>query len=271
VAVEMITAVANFVRGQGLEVGAPISLRSTNNVVAWMCPSPVVAKIARDLDASTRELQLATMLAAVGAPVVPPIEIGIVQPVNVEGQWATFWHYVADERSATATQVAASLGRLHAGLATVPGRTTFPPCWGRLESAADLLDDPELPGELAATDRSLLRRALLEGVAALASLSDHPHVLHGSPHRFNILVMDDEAVFIDFETVELGPLEWDLAHLDGDVADLYPADLDQDLLQRCRISISAATSMWCWEGIDRGPDMRSHAEDHLEIVRRSLA
>jgi len=266
-----MTAVANLVRGQGLEVGEPVSLRSTNNVVAWMFPSPVVAKITRNLDASVRELQLATFLASVGAPVVPPIEIGITQPIKVARQWATFWHHVDDERTATAGQVAASLYRLHHGLAAVPGRTAFPPCWVRLESAVELLDDPELPGELASDDRSLLRRALLEGIAALAPLSDHFHVLHGSPHRFNILVVNGEAVFIDFETVELGPVEWDLAHLDEEVATLYPTDLDGDLLRRCRISISAATSTWCWKGIDRGADMRSHAEQHMEIVRHALS
>ena len=213
---------------------------------------------------------MATFLAAVGAPVVPPIEIGIAQPVNVEGQWVTFWHHVADERTATPTQVAVSLDVLHAGLAKVPGQSKFPPCWGRLETALDLLDNPDLPGGLTEDDRALLRRALLEGIATLASLSDPPHVLHGSPHRFNILVMYGEAVFIDFETVELGPLEWDLAHLEGEVAGLYPADLDEGPLRHCRIAISAATSTWCWEGIDRGAGMRSHAEDHLETVRRAL-
>jgi hypothetical protein len=71
--VDLITSVANLARGQGLEVGVPVNLRSTNNVVAWMHPSRVVAKIARDFDASARELQRATFLAAIGAPVVPPI------------------------------------------------------------------------------------------------------------------------------------------------------------------------------------------------------
>ena len=46
---DLITAVANLVRDQGLEVGVPVNLRSTNNVVAWMRPSPVVAKIARSV------------------------------------------------------------------------------------------------------------------------------------------------------------------------------------------------------------------------------
>ena len=269
--VEMITEVANLVRDRGLDVELPVHLRSTNNVVVWMCPSPVVAKIAPEFDASTRELHVAKSLAAVGAPVVPPIEIGINQPVNVADRWATFWKYVAHEGTATPAQVAVSLDDLHTGLAGVRDQTRFPPCWGRLESAAGLLGDPELPGGLSRHDRSLLRRAVLDGIAALASMSDPPHVLHGSPHRSNILVVDGEAVFIDFETVELGPLEWDLAHLDEEVAAHYPAELDQDLLRICRIAIGAATSAWCWEGIDRGADMRGHAELHLEFVRRALA
>jgi hypothetical protein len=269
--VDLITSVANLVRNQGLEVDEPVNLRSTNNVVAWMHPSPVVVKIAGDFDSARRELHTATFLVSIGAPVVPPIEIGIAQPVNVAGRWATFWHHVADGGVATAAQVAASLDELHAGLAKAPGRTTFPPCWNRLETAVVLLEDSEISGRLTADDHSHLRRALLDGIAALTSLGDPPHVLHGSPHRFNILVTGGTAVFIDFETVEQGPLEWDVAHLDQEVAALYPADLDEDLLRTCRIAISAATATWCWHAIDRGADMRTHAEQHLDSVRRSRA
>jgi len=98
--------VANLARDHGLDVGVPVSLRSTNNLVVWLRPSPVVAKVSRDSDASSRELQIATFLAAVGAPVVPPIEIGLAQPVGMAGQWVTFWHYVADEGTATAASIA---------------------------------------------------------------------------------------------------------------------------------------------------------------------
>jgi hypothetical protein len=83
----------------------------------------------------------------------------------------------------------------------------------------------------------------------------------------NIVAVNHVPAFIDFETVELGPLEWDLAHLEQKVADLYPVQVDLELLALCRVMVSAATSIWCWEGLERGPDMRSHAEHHLEAVR----
>jgi hypothetical protein len=92
-------------------------------------------------------------------------------------------------------------------------------------------------------------------------------VIHGSPHRFNILVVDAPPQFIDFETVELGPLEWDLAHLEPEVADLYPGEFNDQVLALCRVMVSAATSTWCWEGSGRGPDMQIHAQHHLEMVR----
>ncbi len=267
----VITRVANLIREQGLEVGIPVELRSTNNVVAWMSPSPVVAKIARDFAASAQEHQVAMALAALGAPAVPPIDIGLAQPINVEGQWVTLWRYVADERMATPAEVADSLFDLHAGLAQILSPADLPPCGDRLEAVVELLDAPEFSVGLSEVDCALLRRALLNGIEALDSRSGDASVIHGSPHRFNVLVSDGRAMFIDFETVEQGPLEWDLAHLEEEVAHLYPLDVDRHLLETCRIAISAATSIWCWKAIERGADMRSHAEQHLDTVRRSLS
>lgn len=86
--------VIELTRDQGLDVGVPVNLRSTNNVVTWMRPSPVVAEMARDVDASARELQLATSLVAIGVPVVPPIEIGIAQP-TCRATLSTTWRLSA--------------------------------------------------------------------------------------------------------------------------------------------------------------------------------
>ena len=92
-------------------------------------------------------------------------------------------------------------------------------------------------------------------------------VLHGSPHRMNILSMRGAPVFIDLETIQRGPIEWDLAHLEPAVADLYPGPNDEDLLATCRTVVSAATATWCWDASERGPDMRAHAEHHLAVVQ----
>lgn len=123
---DLVTSVADLAREQGLEVGVPVNLRSTTNVVAWMPPSPVVAKIAGGFNASSREVRMATFLSGIGAPVVPPIEIGIAQPAGVAGRWVTFWRCVADEGRASAAEVTSSLDALHAAPAEAPGRTTLP-------------------------------------------------------------------------------------------------------------------------------------------------
>ena len=98
-------------------------------------------------------------------------------------------------------------------------------------------------------------------------LSDSGRVIHGSPHRMNIVVVAGTPRFIDFETVGLGPVEWDVAHLEPEVARNYPGHLDEETLDHCRMMISASTSTWCWGGLERGPDIREHAERHLGLIR----
>ena len=136
-------------------------------------------------------------------------------------------------------------------------------------SAVGALERPDFAPELVESDRALLRETLVDGIARLAKMTGGERVIHGSPHRFNILVVDAAPEFIDFETVELGPLEWDLAHLEPEVADFYLGEFDAQALALCRVMVSAATSTWCWEGLERGPDMQSHAQHHLQVVRSS--
>jgi hypothetical protein len=137
--------------------------------------------------------------------------------------------------------------------------------------AVRALERPGFAPELADEgDRALLRGALVDGLDRLGTLGTDTKVVHGSPHRFNILLVEGTPRFIDFETVEIAPLEWDLAHLEPEVADLYPGELDDEVLALSRVMVSAATSAWCWEGVDRGPDMRFHAQHHLDVVRSCL-
>jgi hypothetical protein len=267
--VDVITPVADLVRSWGLDVRDPVRLRSSNNVVVWLSPSPVVAKMSSQHDRANRELAIARELVELAAPVVSPFEQGSKQPVSMSGRVVTFWQYEPQNMAIelSANKVAAYLFRLHSCLASLRNRAAFPSFADPLMSAVSGLERPEFAPGLAEADSALLRETLVDGVTRLARITGGEQVIHGSPHRFNILNVGAAPKFIDFETVECGPLEWDLAHLEPAVADHYPGEIDHQALELCRVLVSAATSTWCWEGLERGSDMQSHAQHHLEVVR----
>jgi hypothetical protein len=80
---DVADALSDLVRSAGFEVTAPVELRSTNDVVIWLAPSPVVAKASDDGARLLRELEIARALVSVEAPIVPPINVGIQQPWQV--------------------------------------------------------------------------------------------------------------------------------------------------------------------------------------------
>src|SRR5262245_31387367 len=68
---DKIDAVASFARGLGVDVREAVPLRSTNNVVIHLRPSPVVAKIGVGRQSQLRlDLDVAVELAALGGPVI---------------------------------------------------------------------------------------------------------------------------------------------------------------------------------------------------------
>jgi thiamine kinase-like enzyme len=94
--------------------------------------------------------------------------------------------------------------------------------------------------------------------------------IHGAPHPYNVLLVGGEPVFIDFETTCMGPVEWDLAHLDAQAEPLFRDLIQSELLWLCRSMASVKSATWCSADIDRG-DMREHAEWHLARVREHVA
>jgi hypothetical protein len=271
---EIVASVVDLARDLGLVVEEPLSLRSTNNLVLWLRPSPVVAKISLGTDAADTAdaLTIAHLLARAGAPIVPPAAHIGHRVYRVSDRQVTFWRHesqdTVDEPGPEA--VARALFVLHEALATVVGDTDRPPYDAHISNAARALDRPGFAPDLGGDDRRVLRHTLSEGLVGLRATADAGHTIHGSPHRLNILVVAGSPKFIDFDTVQRGPREWDLAHLEPSVAEHYPGILDADVLARCRILVSATTATWCWDGLDRGPDMRGHARHHLDIVRSAV-
>jgi hypothetical protein len=256
----------------GMEVTDPQLLRSTNNTVIWLRPTPVVAKVApRGNSLLDWDLVVASALGRMGAPVVAPWELA-TPGVRHCGPWAvTFWPYHA-QTGMTPDQAAlgGALGRLHDALdeaARLDGWSL--PGWERgPRDVIRRLGDEGFASALNAEDRILLAR-VLDQSHEIAEMSACLRALHGSPHSFNVLMVDDEPRFIDFETVCYGPVEWDLSHMDSSVAYQYSRGCNFEALGLARLVVSAMTAALCWEGLDRGEDMRLHAEHHLAVVRRA--
>jgi len=273
VRVDVVAAVVDLARELGVVVEEPAPLRSTNNQVIWLRPSAVVAKISAGNGRAAGELAVAGVLANAGAPVVPPAEGIGHQLYRVGDRDVTFWQYESQDiiTEPSPEDIARALGALHDALATLGAKAPSRTYEEQISDAIRALDRAAFAPELQSDDRRLLRHTLSDGMVNLARTSDTSRIIHGSPHRFNIVVVAGSPRFIDFETVQRGPLEWDLAHLEPEVAAHYPGMLNLDALALCRTLVSAATSTWCWDGLHRGPDMRKHAQHHLAAVRSALS
>ena len=260
----------------GCQLHEPLLLRSTNNIVAWLRPAPIVAKVRRGQHAGfRREVRIATELSARGGPVVPPADELPAIVHSEEGFEITFWRYCPQpaDLDIPGVHVAAALERLHAAYAEISADLCrdLPSYMEELESVSQVLHDAQRLRDLPDADRLLLRAVLGRLRTRLETLSpEETHrVIHGSPHPYNVLAVDGQPRFIDFETTCLGPLEWDLAHTDPETASHYGAANTQ-LLQICRDMVSAKTAVWCWADVTRG-DLRYHAEVHLKRAKEIFA
>ena len=257
----------------GLSVEEPVPLRSTNNRVVWLRPSPVVVKATLSLENSLGwELEVAKALQVAGAPVVGPS--ALVEPVvhRRAGWHMTFWtHHCQTEADPEPASVARALGELHGALDVLDRAHAWSlPSWDEVPNGVlHRLEEDSYAPLLSGDDRELLRMAL-SAFGQVSELSAGHGGLHGSPHSFNVLMVLGSPAFIDFETACRGPREWDLCHTDPGVAKAYPGPLSEEALEKARLIVSAMTSALCWDGIDRGPDMRFHAEHHLARVRSAL-
>lgn len=244
-------------------------LRSTNNIVAWLRPIDVVAKVSPSPRSRlSTELLVARELAALGAPIATPAtELPVI--VHQRGGFdVTFWRYYPQRSTVevTAERAVSAMAKLHASLRQLSPATKgiLPMYMSELLLARSLLADQAGVPALKPDERGSLAKTfdrLQDRLNELAP-ADRFIVLHGSPHPYNVLLVDDEPLFIDFETTCTGPLEWDVAHLDSGVDALFGCSIHPELLWVCRNMVSVTTAVLCAAQIDRG-DMREHFEHHL--------
>jgi Ser/Thr protein kinase RdoA (MazF antagonist) len=209
---DLVADAAGVGRALGLPVDDPLVLKNSLNVLVWLRPSPVVARIqvltglVRGPDALADSLALARYLADAGLPVSPPVhEVDAGPHVGATGRAMTFWRHL-DVLDEPVDPVAAgrTLRRLHEVGATYDGPLRHVGPVEEIERLAALLA-PHQPDEAARLRR--LRDAI--------ALPDLPvQAVHGDAHLGNVAMTSDGLRWLDWEESWRGPVGWDLACLE---------------------------------------------------------
>jgi hypothetical protein len=245
-------------------------LQETNNVVVWLRPFDVVAKIGRrphSHESLALEHTVAAQLAEVGAPIAIPLP-GVAPIVDhATGFIVTLWQRIdvgVDPR-VDPMDAARTLRVLHEHLDRYDG--PLPDVRSHVQLARRALDDDRAMVALPAPDHGTLRDAIDILTERLGTFDFRARVLHGEPHLGNVLASADGPRWIDLEDVCVGPLEWDVAFLPERVHGAF--EIDPALMGIARTLNSACVATWCWVRADL-PGMLPHARHHLERVKAAL-
>jgi Ser/Thr protein kinase RdoA (MazF antagonist) len=241
-----VAAAAALARAHGLRVEEPTVLADLFSLMVHLRPAPVVARVPTWIsrlrtpvaDWLDREIAVTTFLSEQGAPVVAPSRELPPGPHAHDGFTISFWTYVQPNpnQTPTAADCAAMLVDLHAVLRSYPGELPM------LASAAfDLprwlgtLDLAVAGGVLRDADVGQLHAAAERLGPFLEAPGGAVQPLHGDAHPGNLIATRDGLVWIDFEEVCRGPIEWDLATMGNAdaVAAHYHDRPDPEVLARC--------------------------------------
>jgi hypothetical protein len=245
-------------------------LHDANNIVVYLAPSPIVAKVCpASIQGSHKlaaELEVAQHLVRAAAPIVGPSPELPVQPYADGGYAITFWRHQDHDPHAPVSEAAARgvLAQVHQALDSYP--VALPSFLERqVTRASKTLADPAALSSLAASDRAFLCSEYSSIIATLCRRKLDCRALHGDPHRGNLLVSKAGCLMIDFESVCSGPVEWDLSALPGGGAGAIAADQELlALLQRLR---SLCVAVWCWSRSSRFSELDRAAEAHFNVLR----
>jgi Ser/Thr protein kinase RdoA (MazF antagonist) len=268
-AVAAATAVAS---AAGLAVGDAVVLNDSNRLVVRLTPCDIVARVtpvthhAGHHMSAEREVELVNRLAQTGSPVAA-LDARVEPRVFVHnGFKVSIWTYFepAESRILPPAGYAQALERLHAGLRQLD--FTLPHVMDRVAAVQQDVADRDVTPDLADTDRAFLASMLRDLKRPLASRRVPEQLLHGEPHRWNVLNTKNGPLFTDFENTAHGPAEYDLAWVPTAVSDRY-GDADQDLVGDCRGLVLAMVAAYRWRRDDQHPSGRQSGVVLLQVLR----
>ncbi len=262
----------------GLRVDDTVVLNNSNRLAAHLRPCDVIARVAPRTrqNAARFEVEVARRLAETGAPLAT-LDSRVESRVYEQDDFAvTLWTYyeAMPPHDIAPDEYASALERLHAGMRQVDVTGDWLPHFtGRVDEAQRLVDDPTNNPEIAGADRELLGTTLRTMRRAIVDRDAPEQLLHGEPHRGNMLRTTAGLLFLDLETCCRGPVEFDIAHAtipaSGppiEVGALY-AGADESLVRDCWLLMLAMITAWRCEPGDDFPNGRAVAMDWIRQLR----
>jgi hypothetical protein len=264
-----LAAATSIAAKAGLGPVTPEVLHLGNHTSVRLSPWPIVARIASGSsfdfsdDGLARELTVAGHLASRGVPSVRPAKAVAPGPYLENDCAITLWDYVdgrhidteADQRLA-----AVSLHEIHLALADVPAE--LPSFITKVESCETILANPDQAPKLAPGDRLFLQQLYESLRAELGGIGGAWQPLHGDPHLSNALITASGAVWMDLESVCVGPLEWDIGFLPVATWSEFTG-IDSGLMRLFADVRSMCVATWCWAEFDRSAATAETAIYHL--------
>jgi hypothetical protein len=205
-----------------------VVLKDAMNTVIRFEPLPLVARVCRWEDTAAmrakleKEVAVARHLASAAAPVIAPCAEPLAGPYYLDGVGLSLWPFV-DHRPADedrdAREAATTLGRVHAALASFPGK--LPTFLDEIEDYAALRQAPGAFPGLQPAEKAFVLREHDRARNELAQFDYDNTPIHGDAHLGNLLMTPGGALWSDFEAACTGPIEWDLACLPVAALPLY--------------------------------------------------
>jgi Ser/Thr protein kinase RdoA (MazF antagonist) len=265
----------------GVACAEPIVLADGANVVVYLSPSPVVAKVAASTPAVRpdvsawlqRELDVASYLARAGVAAVAPSREVPATVHHGDGRVMSFWTYL--KPSGTGPPDEATIGSmlrdLHAVLRSYPGSV---PVLAPLRDIPAFLARPQTL--LNATDVAMLAEAYSRLTGELGPAPRPGQMLHGDAGVLNLMAAGGGWAWLDFEDTCTGPVAWDLAATTANprldhtrILAAYGGPVDPALLHTCEQLRRLHLTVWYAIYAERLPECRQRATELLAAWRRS--
>ncbi len=179
----------------------------------------------------------------------------------------TIWEFTPHRAAASDTDAwvaARALRQFHEAFAPFGG--DLPLFTGLIDSCGDLITTHGQITALGPKDLQFLSTLHARLRETLSGYTYRSVPIHGDAHLGNAFLTEAGCVWGDFETVCLGPREWDIASLP---VSTWPAfdgfDLD---FTRCLTDLrSLCVAVWCWADYGRSPQVDEAARHYLHFLQ----